>query len=242
MTRPRPKDKVGARAAQVATQGPHRERPEPDHFAGAPVVVPIPDKRRRLAAGKLGMRLFIVTLAVLFASSILAFLFVRFAPPGDQTTASAWSSAGVPRELWLSTAFLLASSLFLERGVRSLRSGARDRGLQALRGAGALALAFLLVQSWCWVRVAKELGIVAAGGEPESSPLAVWSFIVLTALHALHVIGGLVPFALVLRRIASGRYTASAHDGLLHLRLYWHFLGVVWLALFATLALLLGPG
>ncbi len=228
------------RAAQGATQGPRRDRAETEHFGGVKVVVPIPDRRRRLAAAKLGMRLFIVTLAVLFASSILAFLFVRFAPSGEQSTESTWSTAGLPPELWLSTALLAASSVALERGFRALRSGGRNRSLRAIRVAGGLALAFLFMQGWCWVRVAGELGIVAAGGEPESAPLAVWSFIVLTALHALHVIGGLVPFALVLRRIASGRYTASSHEGLLHLRLYWHFLGVVWLALFATLAILLG--
>ena len=62
-------------------------------------------------------------------------------------------------------------------------------------------------------------------------------FYLLTGLHALHVVGGLVPLAVTTARAWQGKYTAVAHAGVEHVALYWHFLDVIWLVLFGVLVL-----
>jgi heme/copper-type cytochrome/quinol oxidase subunit 3 len=60
---------------------------------------------------------------------------------------------------------------------------------------------------------------------------------VLSFLHVLHVIGGLVPLVWVTLRSRAARYTAEDHEGITVVAMYWHFLGVVWLGILAVLAL-----
>jgi len=60
---------------------------------------------------------------------------------------------------------------------------------------------------------------------------------VLSFLHVLHVIGGLVPLVWVMMRSRVERYTADDHEGVTVVAMYWHFLGVVWLGILAVLAL-----
>jgi cytochrome c oxidase subunit 3 len=51
------------------------------------------------------------------------------------------------------------------------------------------------------------------------------------------VVGGLVPLGLVTARAWRGGYTAGFHPGVEYTAMYWHFLDVVWLVLFAVLYL-----
>jgi heme/copper-type cytochrome/quinol oxidase subunit 3 len=61
------------------------------------------------------------------------------------------------------------------------------------------------------------------------------TFYMLTGLHAAHVLGGIGALAVVLVRAWRGDYGWAWFPGVRHLATYWHFLGVVWLVLFATL-------
>lgn len=194
---------------------------------------PFLDRVRRGEAGRLGIGLFLASIGVLFLATIAAFLTVRFAP----SNASNWQGVHPPNELLLSTALLAGSSLAYEIAMRRVRRGNR-RGLLAwLRTAFWLGCAFLLSQAWCWARLLSGLDWGSGTDGVTSIVLAAWFLVVLTALHAIHVVGGLAPMALSIRRAVEGRYTASRHDGLSYLRAYWHFLGAVWLVLLATILL-----
>ena len=67
------------------------------------------------------------------------------------------------------------------------------------------------------------------------SSLYAYLFYVLTGLHAAHVIGGLVPLVVVTVNSAYGRYSSVFSAGVRQIAIYWHFLGVVWLVLFAVI-------
>jgi heme/copper-type cytochrome/quinol oxidase subunit 3 len=71
-----------------------------------------------------------------------------------------------------------------------------------------------------------------------AASLYAFGFYVLTGLHALHVIGGLVPLGITTAHARRGAYTASSHAGVDFIAMYWHFLGAVWLVLFVVLYLL----
>ena len=57
----------------------------------------------------------------------------------------------------------------------------------------------------------------------------------LTALHGVHVIFGVIPIAVTAFRSRSSTYNAEAHEGVLMCAMYWHFLDAVWLVIFANL-------
>ncbi|MBL7500664.1 heme-copper oxidase subunit III [Frankia sp. CNm7] len=59
-----------------------------------------------------------------------------------------------------------------------------------------------------------------------------------SGFHGLHVIGGLIAFIMVLARSTYGRYTPEKATSAIVVSYYWHFVDVVWIALFATIYLL----
>jgi cytochrome c oxidase subunit 3 len=64
-------------------------------------------------------------------------------------------------------------------------------------------------------------------------------FYLTTGFHALHVTGGLLAFLLIIgRTFTTRRYTHAQATGAIVTSYYWHFVDVVWIALFATIYLL----
>jgi heme/copper-type cytochrome/quinol oxidase subunit 3 len=65
-----------------------------------------------------------------------------------------------------------------------------------------------------------------------------FTFYLLTGLHALHVIGGMVLLGAVTAKAFAGRYSATYHPGVTYAAMYWHFLDVVWLVMFVLIFLI----
>jgi cytochrome c oxidase subunit 3 len=170
------------------------------------------------------MFLFLVSLAVLFLASIVATIIIR-------VRAGSWPPPGMPpppRGLWLSTAILIVSSATMQWAVESARRDRRDSLRFATLLTTILGFAFLGSQ------VANRLHWVGQNATIRSS-LYAYLFYVLTGLHALHVVGGLVPLVIVSVNSAYGRYSSVFHAGVRQVAIYWHFLGVVWIVLFAVI-------
>jgi cytochrome c oxidase subunit 3 len=127
-----------------------------------------------------------------------------------------------------STLALLASSATMHGTVRAVRGGRQGAAARLAGSTLLLACAFLLVQAWAWVELWRQNVRIGDG-------LYAWTFYVLTALHALHVIGGLVPLCVVWWRAGRGGYSPQHPEGVVYCAMYWHFLDAVWLLLYATL-------
>jgi cytochrome c oxidase subunit III len=162
----------------------------------------------RPAPAAIGLWVFIGVASTLFALFLTAYAMRMDRAPD-------WTKLALPWQLWLSTALLVAGSVLLARA-----SSAGDNARAPLLGAGACAIAFVACQLWAWQSLADAR--VSFTGNPAAS-----FFYVLTALHGLHVAGGLVAWARVLRAPQAERIGLLAR--------YWHFLLAVWLALFAAL-------
>ncbi len=188
---------------------------------------PFSSRQARVAAGTLGMRLFLLSLGVLFGASVIGYVAIRVLAIGH-----ALELPGLPPGLWLSTLLLVVSSVTMQMGLAAVRQGRPRRLRQALTATAVLGLGFLVVQTACWLAWAAPMQ--EALGATERMFL-LKAFYVLTGLHALHVIGGLVPLTVVTSRAWAGRYTSQNHDGVVYTAMYWHFLDAVWLVLFATL-------
>ncbi len=174
-------------------------------------------------AGLLGMRIFLLSLSVLFTAGILAFLAVRARAPEWPPA----GSPGLPGSLWLSTGILLVSSLTIWRARRAADGESRERLFRFLAVTFALGLLFLASQGASWALMIERHVV------PRQSLFA-FTFYVLSALHALHVVGGLVPLGILTGR--AGRRSASP-SSVRYVAMYWHFLDVVWVILFAVLML-----
>jgi cytochrome c oxidase subunit III len=174
--------------------------------------------------GRLGMWLLLAALAMLFAGSVVGTLVVR-------SRAAAWPPPGTPdvtAGLWLSTALLALSSATLAWALAGIRRGDAARLRRGLAATLLLGVGFLASQALNWARLATA-GLDATGH------LYGFTFYLLTALHAAHVLGGVAPLAVTTARAAAGRYSVSSHAGVTYVAMYWHFLDAVWLLLFALL-------
>jgi cytochrome c oxidase subunit 3 len=173
------------------------------------------------------MRLFLASLAVLFGSSLIGYVSIRLLGV-DETV----QMPALPTGLWLSTVLMVVSSITMQHAVVAVRRG-RIAALRAeLAATTALAIAFLVVQAVCWAAWAAPMR--AAIGQTEQRFLLT-AFYVLTGLHALHVIGGLVSLIIINKRAAAGRYSIERHAGIVYTAMYWHFLDGMWLVIFVTL-------
>jgi len=173
--------------------------------------------------GPFALALALAGITTLFLVLIAVWLFLR-RPALDWRGANV---AGALNALWLSTAFLAASSAAVELAARRARGGAPERRatLRWLSTSLVLGLAFLAAQVFLWTNLWR------AGLVPSASGYAA-VFFALTGLHALHVLGGLGflgGLALRLRRAAARGPSVRLGAA------YWHFMGALWLVLFTLL-------
>jgi cytochrome c oxidase subunit 3 len=173
-------------------------------------------------AAETGLWLFMAVVATLFMLFLAAYAM--------RMDTDDWTSIVMPGQLWLSTALLLVGGVTMQRAASAARALhlARARGL--LRLGGAAAVAFLASQLWAWQSLLDQR--VGLSGNPAAS-----FFYLLTALHGLHVIGGLLAWGAVAQAAAASPATEPRRIALLITLCarYWHLLFVVWVVLFAAL-------
>lgn len=193
---------------------------------------PFADSRMQFRAGAFGIAVFLGSLGMLFAATLLAFFIVRL------EIGRGWPDLPpLPRILWGSTLTILFSSAALQRGLIWIRRGQADMLKRYLLVTLALGVLFLMLQTVAWLQWLPQAAQRWRESEEAGLRFALTSFYVLTILHALHVIGGLIPMAVVATRAVRRRYSAAQHSGVQYMAMYWHFLGAVWLVLFASLML-----
>jgi cytochrome c oxidase subunit 3 len=174
----------------------------------------------RSPAPRVGLVVFLCVVTVLFTLLIAAYA-ERMAFEDWRPTPQQWL-------LWLNTALLVMSSIAFQWAVVSVRRGRVDDTALGLIGAGFFAFAFLLGQLWAWRQVSATIGFDIA--EP-----AIAFFYLITGLHGLHLLGGLVAWS---RAIAELWHDPDMDRLARQVRLcatYWHFLLVLWLILFGLL-------
>ena len=198
-------------------------------MAGAGEVLADRAQRARShTTAHLGMLIFLGSWAMMFAALFFAYGLVR-------ARAEVWPPAGVPRlpiDLpALNTLVLAASSAALVWGLRAARHG-RVKLLGPAVGAGfLLGGAFLALQLLLWTDLHGE-GLTMRSGQYGAL------FFSLTWVHAVHVAVGLGALLWLSVRAFAGTYSPERHLSVRLWAMYWHFVGVVWLLLFAVVFLL----
>jgi len=187
-----------------------------------PTLTPPP----RLAAGTLAMSLFLASLGMLFAASLMAYLIVR-------VRSEQWVPDGAPHLpglMWLSTLVILSASVTIHRAVVAVRADAQRKLMINMTITLILGILFLGLQTWNWAE------IFAGTTLPQTRRnLYLFTFFVLTGLHAAHVLGGIIPLAVTLHKARAGTYNANYYPGIRYSAMYWHFLDATWVVVFAAL-------
>ena len=172
----------------------------------------------------LGMVLFIAS-EVMFFGGLFASYFYSRAAVGEENWVPP-TEHGL--ELFLPTVLtvlLVTSSVTMQLGVWAIRRG--NRGALTLWTAVTLVLGvlFLMGQLYDYSQLGFNIG----------SGLYGTTFYTLTGFHGAHVFGGAVGLAILLARSLQGQFSAEHHVAVEAISIYWHFVDVVWIALFSML-------
>jgi cytochrome c oxidase subunit 1/cytochrome c oxidase subunit I+III len=195
---------------------------------------PIKDDVPSFDLPKLGVAAFALSEAGFFLILILAYVFFTIhAQPGPTA-----SSALDVKTTGVFTLCLLASSLTLHRAEKGLRAG------QAASFRGWLAATIALGSVFMFGQAREYLGLFRHGVTANTNLFAT-SFFALTGFHGLHVTLGLVALLIVLGLAVAGDFRKTAGEkgrvkgtsAVEAIAIYWHFVDVVWVAVFAVVYL-----
>ncbi|SFN75573.1 cytochrome c oxidase subunit 3 [Bradyrhizobium sp. Ghvi] len=207
----------------------------PESSAFAPQYASIPHRDH---TAELGMWVFIATEVLLFGGLILAYLVYRHAFPQGFAEASRHTEIVIGTA---NTAVLLTSSFLVAWAVEIFSPDTARITTWLLMGAACLGLAFIALKG---VEYSREYGehlvpgidFQFAGPRGNSIQLFFIFYFVATAVHALHMligIGLLIALAMICRKAPTTRHHTALHSA----ALYWHFVDVVWIFLFALIYL-----
>ena len=173
-----------------------------------------------MPAATLGLRVFLAVVTVLFLLLIMAY--------GSRMEFEEWRPSPPVRLLWLNTAMLALSSV----GMQWARIAARRREMggvtNGLIAGGVFAIAFLIGQIFAWRRLTMMVAF-------DVTNPAIGFFYLITALHGLHLLGGLVAWGRTTDKLRRGYDVVRVRLSVELCTVYWHFLLVVWLVLFGLL-------
>ncbi len=170
------------------------------------------------------MWFFIVTDALLFAGLLVSYGVVRIATgdwPQQSEVFSLTYIAAMTFVLITSSATMACAVASAERGRKDLVT--RFLWLTILGGFG-----FLGMQVYEWYHFIHEGGGIQ--GNPWGSPTFSQFFFIITGFHGFHVLTGVTVLLVVAIRSALGKYSAA---GVENAGLYWHFVDLVWVFVFA---------
>ncbi len=146
--------------------------------------------------------------------------------------AAEWRPFDLPGQVWISTLLIISGSITYHLGQKALFASKFDRSRKFLIATTALGAAFISSQLLVW------LALVNRGFYMSGNPYAGF-FYILTAVHAVHVIGGIVALGTILLRTWN---RTDSEDEILYRRSlarsvgwYWHFMGALWLVLLMLL-------
>lgn len=190
---------------------------------------------------RIGMAYFIVSEIAFFSAFLMTLMYVRvFALPelasmdphftlwpdfkGGWPSGGPKSEAFTPLGAWglptVNSILILASALSLMWARKALSNSKRGQMVAGLAIALALGVAFLFQQAIEY-RHAAELGVTLASGVYGTN------FYMLTGVHGVHMLAGIIMLAVLLLRAFHGHFQPKHHVGLDIVAWYWNFAVVI---------------
>lgn len=165
-----------------------------------------------------------------------------------------WVEFALPHTFILSTILIILSSIPMQWAMHSIRKDNRKNLLIGLMLTALFGLAFVFTQYMAWSElfnqgiaftgrikdVTTDFTYIPSGLETveqagEAGNVAGSFLYVITGLHVLHLLAGIIVLFIVFSRAIRNKYSASNYNGVKMCTIYWHFLGGLWLYLFLFL-------
>ena len=188
--------------------------------------------------GKAMMWIFLLSDTFIFTCFLTAYMTVRM------TTAEPWPN---PSEVFALEAFgvpvpllLIAIMTFILITSSGTMAMAVNMGYRRKRGPAALLMvvtallgaSFVGMQAFEWTKLITDEG-VRPWGNPMGAAQFGSCFFMITGFHGLHVSAGVIYLAVVAYRVWRGRDEEQGYDIVEITGLYWHFVDLVWVFIFA---------
>jgi len=171
-------------------------------------------------AAKIGLGVFLAVAGALFTLVISAY--------SMRQNLADWRALPVPKLLWFNTGVLVLSSVALQWAHLAARRNDLEGVITGLLGGGVSAVIFLVGQLLAWQQ------LIVAGYFVASNPANSF-FYLITAVHGLHLMGGLVALGRTTSKAWRGAKLAEVQLSVELCAIYWHFLLLVWLVLLGLL-------
>ena len=182
----------------------------------------------RLNAARLILRFIMAMVSVLFFLFIITFLSRSQYPDFQALAGQPWQPFTDATRLWINTSILLAASIAIQYGVHCARESRINGTVVGVSCGAFFSVLFLVAQIDLWQH------LYAMGFYVSANPANSY-FYLLTGVHGIHLLGGMIVLANVVFKVWYDE-EADALSGPLQLCAnYWHFLLVVWMVLFALL-------
>ena len=181
-----------------------------------------------LSSARIALRFILAIVTVIFFLFILTFLSRSQYPDFQALAGQPWQPFTDPSRLWLNTGLLALSSLAIQFGVHAARREQLNKAIVGISSAVFFALMFLLAQLSLWQHL-QSLGFYINTNPANSY------FYLLTAIHGLHLLGGLLVLTNVVFRVWYDGALDRLSGPLQLCATYWHYLLGIWLVLFALL-------
>ena len=190
-------------------------------------------ERQGMTNSMLGFILFLASEVMFFGGLFAAYFIARAdAPswPPEELLSAQQIAEGVKLELEvllpaISTGILVLSSITVQWAVWQIQKGNQSGLLWGLFVSLALGIVFLAAQLFDYTQLHFRADDTIYGT----------TFYTLTGFHGAHVAGGALFIGVVTVRALGGQFTAENHEAVEAASMYWHFVDVVWIALFTVL-------
>ncbi|WP_145079775.1 cytochrome c oxidase subunit 3 [Poriferisphaera corsica] len=209
-----------------------------------------------LRTGTFGMQLFLFSIGVLFIASMIGYIIINYqirqpydviaypnGSPENRIITPDIPNVHMPILLYLSSFIIIASSFTIASALKHVQMQRLTPFLRMMKLTVFLSISFLLIQTPAMVELFDQHRTLLASTPTNEEfmntrQLALFGFIVfLIALHAAHVIGGIIPLALITKNAVNGRYDHECFGPVKYIAMYWHFLDAVWISMFLVLLL-----
>ena len=174
----------------------------------------------------MGMYLGLISGTMGFLSVIVGYLIIRNMHRTDWLPPQ---SSPFPVTLIVSTLVILVSSVTAQYALSSIRRASVPNLRGGLLATIVLSLLFYVLQYMSWITITTSVEFAEAHTQFSVT------FFLMSALHAAHVLGGIIP--LIVLYFAAGRdcYSEESHQAVTSTVIYWHFLTVMWSLLFLVM-------
>ena len=197
------------------------------------------DLAHQSETAELGIWGFIATEVLFLGGLFAAYSFFRYLHPQGVAAAAAHTNLPIGAA---NTAVLLTSSFFMSWASLAARDGASRLAGRAMFAAAGLGIVFLALKA---IEYAEDIhehlwpgpSFSLPTADPKAGEVFFFTYWLLTGIHALHLVVGVGAILVIAERARRGAFTHAYHSPVRVVSLYWHFVDIVWIFVFALIYL-----